>query len=59
MNEESKTMRVMSIEELMRLNEALSDKPEPIIEKPRNRAERRHGVGYKGAEYKRERRKSK
>ena len=56
MNEESKPMRVMSLEELMRLNEALSDKPEPVIEKPRNRAERRHGVGYKGAEYKRGRR---
>ncbi len=49
-------MRVMSEEEITHLIEALSSKPEPIVEKPRNRAERRHGVGYKGAEYKRERR---
>ena len=56
MNEESKPIRVMSEEEMAHLIEALSAKPEPIIEKPRNRAERRHGVGYKGAEYKRERR---
>ena len=56
MNEESKPMRVMSEEEMLLLNEILSDKPEPVIEKPRNRAERRHGVGYEGAEYKRGRR---
>lgn len=56
MNEESKPMRVMSEEEVIHLVEALSAKPEPIIEKPRNRAERRHGVGYKGAEDKRGRR---
>jgi hypothetical protein len=56
MNEESKPIRVMSEEEIMLMIEALSSKPEPIIERPRNRAERRHGVGYKGAEYKQERR---
>ena len=55
-NEESKPMRVMSEEEVIHLVEALSAKPEPVIEKPRNRAERRHGVGYKGTEYKRGRR---
>ena len=56
MKEGSRPIRVMSEEEIMLMIEALSSKPEPIIEKPRNRAERRHGVGYKGAEYKRGRR---